>query len=336
MAVRGRSGNGSGRVADARDDGVGTCGAGRSGRLFAAEMSYGEILKRAFAITRRNRYLWFFGLFAGGVSSFNLPTNFSPPSEGRPDPSAGGLPSVDPGLIIAAVAAILLLVFAVIVLGLIAQGALVESVAAIDRGGQRRFKTAWKSGTRTFWRVLGWAALLVVIALGILIVVGVPLGGIAFGVFSATESLGVRIAVGIVLALLAIAALIVLFVPLQIVAALAVRNLVLREEAPGRGVAKRLPHVPRAPRAEPAGLADPARHHDRSDDRGVRSHRRSHALRIDSGGRAVRRGPGAGGHRGDRAGRPDPDPTLSRGPRGARYLHALGMDTGVSAARPRG
>ena len=196
------------------------------------QLSYGEILKTAFAITRRNRYLWFFGLFAGGVSSFNLPTNFSPPSEGRPGPSVSGLPSVEPGLIIAAVGVILLLVFAVIALSLIAQGALVESVAAIDRGGQRRFKTAWKSGTRTFWRVLGWAALLVVIALGILLVVGVPLGGVAFAVFSATESLGVRIAVGIVLALLAIAALIVLFVPLQIVAALAVRDLVLREEAP--------------------------------------------------------------------------------------------------------
>ncbi|CAA9480420.1 MAG: hypothetical protein AVDCRST_MAG45-125 [uncultured Solirubrobacterales bacterium] len=195
-------------------------------------MSYGEILKTAFAITRRNRYLWFFGLFAGGVSSFNLPTNFSPPSGGGDDPAAGALPSVDPAVIIVAVGAILLLVVAAIALGLIAQGALVESVAAIDRGGERRFKTAWKSGTRTFWRVLGWAALLVAIAVGILIVVGVPLGGIAFGVFSATESLGVRIAVGVILALLAIAALIVLLVPLQIIGALAVRDLVLREERP--------------------------------------------------------------------------------------------------------
>lgn len=194
-------------------------------------MSYGEILKTAFAITRRNRYLWFFGLFAGGVSGFNLPTNFSP-SDGGDDPFAGGLPSVDPGVIIAAAGVVLVLVVAAIVLSLIAQGALVESVAAIDRGGERRFGTAWKSGTRTFWRVLGWAALLVVIAVGMLIVVGVPLGGIAFAVFSATESLGVRIAVGIVLALLAIAALIVLFVPLQIVAALAVRELVLREQRP--------------------------------------------------------------------------------------------------------
>ena len=85
---------------------------------------------------------------------------------------------------------------------------------------------------RTFWRVLGWAALLVVIALGVLIVVGAPLAVIVIGVFSATESVGVRIAVGIVVALLAIAAFVLIFVPLQIVAELAVRDLVLREERP--------------------------------------------------------------------------------------------------------
>ncbi len=54
--------------------------------------------------------------------------------------------------------------------------------------------------------------------------------GRAARVFSATESLGVRVAVGI--ALLAIAALVVLFIPLQIVTELSVRDLVLREERP--------------------------------------------------------------------------------------------------------
>jgi len=195
-------------------------------------MSYGEILKTAFTITRRNRYLWFFGLFAGGGAGLNFPTNFSPPSGDERDAFSGGLPSIDPGVIIAVVAVVLLIAVGVIVLSLIAQGALVESVAAIDRGGERRFATAWRSGTRTFWRVLGWAVLLILIALAILLVVGIPLGAIVFGVFSATGSLGVRIAVGIVVALLVIAALIMLFIPLSIVGQLSVRQLVLREERP--------------------------------------------------------------------------------------------------------
>ena len=32
-------------------------------------MSYGDLIKDAFAISRRNKYLWFFGFFVGGVGS---------------------------------------------------------------------------------------------------------------------------------------------------------------------------------------------------------------------------------------------------------------------------
>jgi hypothetical protein len=193
-------------------------------------MNYGEVLKTAFTITRRNRYLWFFGLFAGGATGFNVPTSFSPPGGGGNSSVSADLPSIDTGVIIAVAAVVVLLVVAAIVLSLISQGALIDSVAALDRGGERRFVTAWRSGTRTFWRVLGWAALLLIIALAILIAVGLPLGAIFFAVFSATESLGVRIVVGIVLGLVALAAFVVLFIPLQIVGTLAVRDLVLREE----------------------------------------------------------------------------------------------------------
>ena len=37
-------------------------------------MNYGDLIKDAFWITLRNRYLWFFGFFAGGTSA-----NFNPP-----------------------------------------------------------------------------------------------------------------------------------------------------------------------------------------------------------------------------------------------------------------
>lgn len=43
-------------------------------------MDYGELIKSAFWISLRNRYLWFFGFFAGG-SSFNFSGNI---------PNAGG------------------------------------------------------------------------------------------------------------------------------------------------------------------------------------------------------------------------------------------------------
>jgi hypothetical protein len=38
-------------------------------------MNYGDLIKDAFWLTLRNRYLWFFGFFAGG--SFNVPSGGS-------------------------------------------------------------------------------------------------------------------------------------------------------------------------------------------------------------------------------------------------------------------
>lgn len=194
-------------------------------------MPYGEILKTAFSIARHNRYLWFFGLFAGGGAGFNFGGNFTPPSDGGGG-SSDPIGSIEPGVIIAIIGVVLLVILVVVALSLISQGALVDSVAAIDRGGERRFGTAWKAGTRTFWRVLGWAVLLVLIAIGFLLAVGIPLGGIVFGVFAATEALAARIVVGILIGLIAIAALVVFFVALGIVGQLSMRELVLREERP--------------------------------------------------------------------------------------------------------
>jgi hypothetical protein len=43
-------------------------------------MNYGDLIKDAFWLTLRNRYLWFFGFFAGGTSAGG--GNFSFPSGG--------------------------------------------------------------------------------------------------------------------------------------------------------------------------------------------------------------------------------------------------------------
>ena len=202
-------------------------------------MSYGEIIGTAFRIAWRNRYLWFFGLFAGtgaNVPGPNLGGNFN---FGRPQrahaaeplsPLAQGPPHL--GLIVAIGVAVLVLVLVLIVLSLISQGALAESVAAIDRGGERRFGTAWRAGTRHFWRVLGLAALLLAIVLAAVIVVGVPLAALVWGVFSLTGALAPRILVGVFAGVVAIVALVLLFIPLPIIGQLGLRELVLREQRP--------------------------------------------------------------------------------------------------------
>jgi hypothetical protein len=204
-------------------------------------MSYGELLKTSFQITWRNRYLWFFGFFAGGTG-FNFPApNFggggfdgqdgSSTAMALPVPTAQG-GSVDPGLVIAIVVVVLALIAVFIILSLISQGALADSVAAIDRGGERRFRTAWRSGARAFWRVLGLGVLVVVIGVVVVLVVVAPLVGIVAGLSALTGSTGATIAAGIVAGLIGLAALVVILIPLAILWQLGLRELVLCEERP--------------------------------------------------------------------------------------------------------
>ena len=201
-------------------------------------MNYGEIIGTSVRIAWHNRHLWFFGLFAGAGFNVPLPNgggNFDIKGPDRADAAApwsslaqGGAPSA--GLLVAIGVGVLVIVLALIALSLVSQGALTESVAAIDRGGQRSFRTAWQAGTRRFWRILGLAALFLAIFLAAVIVIGIPLAAIVYGVFTATDALEPRIVVGVLAGLIALAALLILVIPFPIVGQLALRELVLGEQ----------------------------------------------------------------------------------------------------------
>ena len=133
-------------------------------------MNYGELIKDSFRLTLRNRYLWFFGFFAGGTATnffFNVPSDFSgaPQDFESFDPGSmtlspaliaqSGLGGGAVALIAALIALALLLFLVVIALSLLSRAALVESAAAIDRGEERRFTSAWRAGIGGMWRVLG-------------------------------------------------------------------------------------------------------------------------------------------------------------------------------------
>jgi hypothetical protein len=204
-------------------------------------MNYGELIGDAFRITLRNRYLWFFGFFAGGSTSFNVPTNI---------PSGGGSFDFDDfqssssmlsalqvgqglgtGVVIAGlviVALILALFF--IFMSILSQGALADSVAAIDRGDGRGFGTAFRSGLGNFWRVLGYIVVFILIAIGLLLVIGIPVALLIGGTFAATQSVGARITVSVVVGILAVLALIIVFVPFSIIGQYALREIVVRRE----------------------------------------------------------------------------------------------------------
>lgn len=216
-------------------------------------MNYGELIKDAFWITWRNRFLWIFGFFAAGTdgsANFNIPDlpsrgfdgfdNDVPPGAGPGNAPPGAVPELlrDPqqwiadnlALILAVGALVLLIVLAFIVLSLISQGALAESVAAIDRGENRRFSSAFRAGLSDFWRVLGYYLLFLLIGLSFLLVIGVPLALLVAGVFAGTESAVARILTVFLTVLVGLALLIGVFMPLSIIGQFALREIVVSRE----------------------------------------------------------------------------------------------------------
>jgi hypothetical protein len=205
-------------------------------------MNYGEIIKTAFWITLRNRYLWFFGFFAGGTfSGFNVPSGGSSGFDDNDFDRASSVPVFvaqvgqqgmfeNVGLIVAIGALVLVILLVFVILSLISQGALAESVAALDRGESRRFSSAWRAGISNFWRVLGYYVLYILISLGLLLVIGIPIALLLAGVFAATQSDAARIITVILAVLAGIVLLIVVFIPLSIIWQFALREVVVRRE----------------------------------------------------------------------------------------------------------
>jgi hypothetical protein len=204
-------------------------------------MNYGELIGDAFRITLRNRYLWFFGFFAGGSTGFNVPTNI-PTGGGNFNPddfqsSSMMLSAVQvgqglgTGILIAGIVLIaLILALFFIFMSIVSQGALADSVAAIDRGDRRSFGTTFRSGMGNFWRVLGYFVVFILIGIGLLLVIGIPVALVIVGTLAATQAVGARIAVIAVVVILAVLALIVVFVPLSIIGQYALREIVVRRE----------------------------------------------------------------------------------------------------------
>jgi hypothetical protein len=205
-------------------------------------MNYGDLIRDAFRITLHNRYLWFFGFFAGGTGTNfvgNVPSgggNFNFDDFRRSGAGLSGLTAqVGQGLsetvlIFGIVVVVLLIALFFIILAIISQGALADSVAAIDRGEGRRFGTAFRSGLNNFWRVLGYIVVFFLVALGLLVVVAIPVALLIGGTFAATQSTGVRVSVAVIVGLLAILLLILVFIPLYIVSQYALRDIVVRRE----------------------------------------------------------------------------------------------------------
>jgi hypothetical protein len=114
-----------------------------------------------------------------------------------------------------------------IVLAMLSHGALAESVAALHRGESRRFGLAWRAGTANFWRVLWLKGLIFLMALGLALLILLPVGLGVVAVLAATDSTGVRVLFIVLLVLVGFLALIFVFLPFAIINQFALRDLVV-------------------------------------------------------------------------------------------------------------
>ena len=141
-------------------------------------MDYGELLKTAWVITWRHKYLWVLGLFAlgGGGGPLSCSSNINSGSSWQF--GAGTFDVADffsrnwAVLAILAVVAVLLgLVWSI--LSLIAEAGLIAGVDDRLQGrSDTSLGTSWRAGLHAFWRLLGLVLLVgivVVIVVGILI-----------------------------------------------------------------------------------------------------------------------------------------------------------------------
>ena len=143
-----------------------------------SKVNYLDIIKRAIAITWKNRHLWWFGLFvaltgAGNSFSYSFGKNNNLPSNAGQkvlDFFSGHI-----GLVVLAVISGLILFLIFTILGIIGRGALIKSVDKISKNELSDFKTGFRSGKKYFWRILGAGIILTLFIVVAVLILATPI-----------------------------------------------------------------------------------------------------------------------------------------------------------------
>jgi hypothetical protein len=153
-------------------------------------MEYGTLIRQAWSITWRYRFLWLLGVLAGGA--VGLPS-LNGSSSGRggsagpgpTDPSLvaageqiGAWAAANVGLLVVLATAAIGLALVLLVVSFIAQGGMAQATADIASGHPGSLGGAWSAGVHLFWRYVGlWliiacAAAIIAAIFGAMIAIG--------------------------------------------------------------------------------------------------------------------------------------------------------------------
>ncbi len=198
-------------------------------------MDYTALLRTAWGITWRYKYLWVLGLFAaegGGCSFSSGSSNFGGNTGSGGIGSPSGIEdffSQNWALLLALVLGFIVLSIALWVISIIATGGLIAGTdAAYHERTDSGLGDSWRAGLRSFWRLLGmWlliALAVFVVVLLVVLVIGLPIG---LAIYRDAD-LGAGAIVGVVLfVILLVLIAIPAGIALQIVSTWANRSLVL-------------------------------------------------------------------------------------------------------------
>jgi hypothetical protein len=188
-------------------------------------MNYSDLVKNAFKLTIKNRFLWIFGIFLGGMASFSDFSQF-----GKKDLNSLGLNQINisnfinqhASTIMHIAVGVVIFALIMIILSILAQGGLIGSVAGLNQGKKMNFSLGLKIGLKHFWRILGLGLIAAVLVILALFILGLPLG-----LLIATKIIWLAIICIIIAALI----FLVLIVALSLVLPYARRILVIEDKS---------------------------------------------------------------------------------------------------------
>ena len=182
-------------------------------------MDFGGIIREAWTMTWRYRFLWILGLLAG--TGLSLPSgpggngaqwradrsdlNRMPAEVAQFAAGAEAWAAANAGLLIGLAIVGVLMALALVVLSLIAQGAITRAGTEIDEGQAVTLGSAWREGLHLFWRYLGLWLLAAAAAMLVAAIIGAVVA-LAFGIGALTGSVAAGATIPIVAYVAVIAA----------------------------------------------------------------------------------------------------------------------------------
>lgn len=148
-------------------------------------MNYFGILKRAYEITLKHKYLWILGLLAGGGGGINWTFyNFQGDSDWANKyfnsstfngTSAAQFWLTYWGLLVVVASLIILVALIFTIVSVVSRGAILESVRAIADGEKNNFYLGFRFGWHKFWRVFALGLLIGLLVILSLVVLVLPI-----------------------------------------------------------------------------------------------------------------------------------------------------------------